>query len=65
MSDVKMGVFKNDEPLMIESYPNGGWVITQRGESPGVMPNPIGAYSSAKDMLDALNHVLVEDNPND
>jgi hypothetical protein len=55
---MNIGVFKTDQPIMIEPYPNGGWVVTQRDENPSIQPVRLGAYSTAEDMLSALSDAL-------
>ena len=41
-------------PLRLERFPNGGWLVSQGGPEPGFMGKRLGAYSSAREMLDAL-----------
>ena len=50
----EIGAFQMDEPIQIRMLPNGGWVVSQRGMEPGKMGLELGAYSTAKEMLDVL-----------
>jgi len=58
-SSVKIGAFRTDMPLILEWYPNGGWIIRQGPPEQGMMGTRLGAYGSAKEMLDALRSALV------
>ena len=49
--------FNTDAPITLEMAPNGGWIATQQADSRCV-PNRLGAYSSAEDMLRALAGAL-------
>jgi hypothetical protein len=49
--------FTTDQPIVIEMYPNGGWVVSQSGDARCVSDR-LGAYGSAKEMLDALTFAL-------
>lgn len=53
----RIAVFNTDAPIILEMAPNGGWIITQQADSRCV-PNRLGAYSSAEDMLGALAEAL-------
>lgn len=55
----KIAAFRNDAEIILKPFPNGGWVVSSAtGEwSMGV---GLGAYSSAKEMLDALASALVD-----
>ena len=53
----QIGVFTTNLPIVLEMAPNGGWVVSQ-GDDPRCKTAPIGAYSSAEDMLDALSSAL-------
>ncbi len=43
-----------EAPLRLERFPNGGWLVSQDGPAPGLLGKRLGAYSSAREMLDAL-----------
>ena len=61
MSDGKstLGAIKADRPLQLMPFPNGGWTIIQ-SEGPQLRGREIGAFSNAKDMLDALAIITKE-----
>lgn len=58
-----LGPFKNDMPLMLISYPNGGWTIVQQATEMGRMSKDLGAFTTAGEMLDALRAALAADIP--
>ncbi|WP_010137352.1 hypothetical protein [Oceanicola sp. S124] len=60
-----IGVFKLDEPLILRPLPNGGWVISQRSADMSIMGRELGAYSTTREMLNALSFALVLDGPED
>ncbi len=43
-----------DGPLVLTSFPNGGWIVTQGVPESGFAAKELGAYSSAREMLFAL-----------
>lgn len=53
-----IGDFSPSKGLLIEQVPNGGWVVRVNPESNTVIPDIIGAYSTANDMLSALSKVI-------
>lgn len=56
---MKIDAFESDKPLMLIPYPNGGWVIEQPEPAhTGINAKNLGAYSSAEDMLQALDVAL-------
>lgn len=54
-----IGAFNTGLPLTLRKVPNGGWVISQGPEQPGLEPTYVGAYSNPKDMLAALSGALI------
>lgn len=55
----KIGVFRNDQPIILRPAPNGGWIVSQGAERMGEMASEIGAYTTAKEMLDALAFAMM------
>lgn len=45
--------------IMLERHSNGGWTITEAPREHGLIGMDLGAYSSDREMLDALNGELV------
>ncbi|MGI3163099.1 hypothetical protein [Pseudooceanicola sp. 200-1SW] len=54
----KIGAFSTEDPLILRMMPNGGWVISQRSDDTRLMDKELGAYSTAREMLDALASAL-------
>lgn len=51
-----------DTELMLRKTPNGGWIVTCGNDAraiPGMIPNCVGAFTNAKDMLIALEDALI------
>lgn len=53
-----IGAFNAADPLSLRMVENGGWVVSQHAGKSGVIPRDLGAYSCAREMLDALSSVL-------
>lgn len=58
---MKIDAFSLDADLILRPAPNGGFAVYERGSKREVMDRLIGAYSSSKDMLDALSEALSYD----
>jgi hypothetical protein len=59
MTYPKRLVLKANAPLIVTPFPNGGWTIEQTtGER--MMPASVGAFTSAYDMLAALQVALLD-----
>ncbi len=52
--DPDIGVFNTNTPIQLRRLSNGGWVVSQAAPERGMMGLELGAYSSAKEMLDTL-----------
>ncbi len=47
-----------DETICLKRAPNGGWVVTQRAEEPGRIPETVGAFSEVDDLISSLRVAL-------
>lgn len=54
--------YSSDMPLILRAAPNGGWTIERR-TGDAFVPDMIGAYSNTRDMLDALDDLLLGTSP--
>lgn len=43
--------------LVLTPFPNGGWTVRQANEM-HVVPTPLGSYTTAHDLVEALNDAL-------
>ncbi len=50
--------FDPSKPLRLELFPNGGWTISQH-HGDHMMCDPLGAFSNAADMVEALSAALL------
>lgn len=55
---IGIGVFSHSAILKLVRAKNGGWIV-YADNGGGMAPDTIGAYSTAKDMIDALSEALV------
>jgi hypothetical protein len=53
-----LGNFGTGDSLILRPAGNGGWTVTAHSASEGFVGNLVGAFSSAKDMTDALSESL-------
>ena len=58
MSNPKIGTFNPQNGLELLAAANGGWVVFARHTDRGIMPEMLGAYSNASDMIKALSETL-------
>ncbi|OWV39403.1 hypothetical protein [Mameliella alba] len=52
----ELGPFEAGRAIILQPTPNGGWVVSQQANRLGDTVN-MGAFSSANEMLDALEHL--------
>ncbi len=58
MTNLKIGTFNPQNGLELQPAANGGWVVFAKHIDRGIMPEMLGAYSNASDMIGALSEAL-------
>jgi hypothetical protein len=58
MTNPKIGPFNPQNGLELQPAANGGWVVFAKHTERGIMPEMLGAYSNASDMIGALSEAL-------
>lgn len=61
MTNPTIGQFSKTEDIVLSPVVNGGWIIYRRASAPGDLPEAIGAYGSAAEMICALAGALDPD----
>ncbi|KHQ50285.1 hypothetical protein [Mameliella alba] len=56
----ELGPFEPGRAIILQPTPNGGWVVSQQANRLGDTVN-MGAFSSANEMLDALEYLRAPD----
>lgn len=51
--------FSEGATLQLSPAPNGGWVVHENSDHPGLIPKFLGAFSNGSDMLEALQCLAV------
>lgn len=53
-----IGKFNPGKELILKRAPNGGYIVSAHNGELGIMPDVIGAYGSAEEMIAALEVAL-------